>query len=120
MVTASFLVKDLHQHWRLGADYFMTQLIDGDVASNYLNWQWVAGTGTDSNPHRILNPTTQATRFDKEGIYIKRWIPELSSLDTKDITNPSANIRSQVGYPSPIVDHHESVEIFKARRLATA
>lgn len=120
MVTASFLVKDLHQHWRLGADYFMTQLIDGDVASNYLNWQWVAGTGTDSNPHRILNPTTQATRFDKEGIYIKRWIPELSSLDPKDITNPSANIRSQVGYPSPIVDHHESVEIFKARRLATA
>ena len=120
MVTASFLVKDLHQDWRLGANYFMSQLLDGDVASNYLNWQWVAGTGTDSNPHRVLNPTTQAKRFDKDAKYIRRWIPELSDLSAADAVDPSIAVRQETGYPLPIVDHHESVEIFKGRRLANA
>ena len=118
MVTASFLVKDLHQDWRRGADYFMSQLLDGDVASNYLNWQWVAGTGTDSNPHRILNPTTQARRFDSEGKYIQRWVPELSELTPSQTIDPPSDLREQIGYPFPIVDHHKQVEIFKQRRLA--
>ncbi len=119
MVTASFLIKDLHQDWRLGANYFMSQLLDGDVASNYLNWQWVAGTGTDSNPHRILNPSTQAKRFDGHAEYIRQWIPELSSLDKADALDPSPLLRETVGYPLPIVDHHESVELFKERRLTS-
>tara|TARA_Y100001936_G_scaffold176455_1_gene173086 strand:- start:13919 stop:14467 length:549 start_codon:yes stop_codon:yes gene_type:complete len=118
MVTASFLVKDLHQDWRRGADYFMSQLLDGDVASNYLNWQWVAGTGTDSNPHRILNPTTQAQRFDGEGKYIQKWIPELSDLTPSQVIDPPYELREKTGYPLPIVDHHKQVEMFKQRRLA--
>lgn len=117
MVTASFLVKDLHQDWRLGANYFMSQLLDGDVASNYLNWQWVAGTGTDSNPHRILNPSTQAKRFDSHAAYIRRWVPELSGLKDADALDPSPSLRKEVGYPLAIVDHHERVELFKQRRL---
>ena len=120
MVTASFLIKNLHHDWRLGADYFMSQLIDGDVANNYLNWQWVAGTGTDNNPHRVLNPTTQAKRFDKDAKYIRRWVPELSDLSAVDAIDPSVALRQKTGYPLPIVDHHESVEIFKGRRLANA
>ena len=120
MVTSSFLIKNLHHDWRLGADYFMSQLIDGDVASNYLNWQWVAGTGTDNNPHRVLNPTTQAKRFDNDAKYIRRWIPELSHQSAIDAVNPSIAVRQETGYPLPIVDHHESVEIFKGRRLANA
>ena len=118
MVTASFLVKDLHQDWRRGADYFMSQLLDGDVASNYLNWQWVAGTGTDSNPHRILNPTTQAQRFDREGKYIQKWVPELSDLTPSQAIDPPYELREKTGYPLPIVDHHKQVEMFKQRRLA--
>jgi len=117
MVTASFLVKDLHQDWRLGANYFMSQLLDGDVASNYLNWQWVAGTGTDSNPHRILNPSTQAKRFDSKAAYIRQWVPELSGLTSADALDPSPSLRKEVGYPPPIVKHHERVELFKERRL---
>ena len=118
MVTASFLVKDLHQDWRRGADYFMSQLLDGDVASNYLNWQWVAGTGTDSNPHRILNPTTQAQRFDRKGKYIQKWVPELSDLTPSQAIDPPYELREKTGYPLPIVDHHKQVEMFKQRRLA--
>ena len=118
MGTASFLVKDLHQDCRLGADYFMSQLIDGDIASNYLNWQWVAGTGTDSNPHRILNPTTQAKRFDGDGLYIKRGGPELSALPPTQTINPPLATRQEIGYPPPIVDHHHQVELFKQRRLS--
>ena len=98
MVTASFLTKDLGIDWRAGAAHFMELLVDGDVASNQLNWQWVAGTGT--NPHRVLNPTRQAERFDAEGVYTHRWIPE---LDTP-------------AYPAPIVDHGEAIERWKAAR----
>jgi deoxyribodipyrimidine photo-lyase len=87
------------------------------VASNYLNWQWVAGTGTDSNPHRILNPSTQAKRFDSDAAYIRRWVPELSGLKDADALDPSPSLRKEVGYPLAIVDHHERVELFKQRRL---
>ena len=103
MVTASFLAKDLGIDWRVGAAHFMDLLVDGDVASNQLNWQWVAGTGTDTNPHRVLSPARQAERFDAEGVYARRWIEE---LDTP-------------AYPAPIVDHGEAIERWKAARRDT-
>ena len=67
MIVASFLTKDLYVDWRAGARHFLDLLLDGDVANNNLNWQWVAGTGTDTNPHRVFNPTVQGTRFDPDG-----------------------------------------------------
>lgn len=102
MVTASFLAKDLRIDWREGAAHFMQLLVDGDVANNQLNWQWVAGTGTDTNPHRVLNPTVQAQRFDPDGVYARRWIPE---LDTP-------------AYPEPIVDHKTAIAHWRAARAA--
>ena len=90
MITASFLVKDLHLPWQWGARYFLRHLIDGDLASNNLGWQWVAGTGTDAAPYfRVFNPTSQGERFDPDGAYRARWLPELGSDR----------------YPTPMVDH---------------
>jgi deoxyribodipyrimidine photo-lyase len=74
MVTASFLTRQLGIDWRLGAAHFMEHLVDGDVANNQLNWQWVAGTGTDQRPHRGFNPELQAQKHDPDGIYVKRWL----------------------------------------------
>jgi deoxyribodipyrimidine photo-lyase len=102
MVTASFLTKDLRIDWRTGAEHFMELLVDGDVANNQLNWQWVAGTGTDANPHRVLNPTVQAKRFDPNAVYIRRWVDE---YDTD-------------AYPAPIVDHADAIAAWKADRGA--
>jgi deoxyribodipyrimidine photo-lyase len=116
MVTASFLVKDLYLDWREGASHFMEHLIDGDIANNQLGWQWVAGTGTDSNPHRILNPIRQSERFDPSGSYIQKWVPELSGLTPKTIHDPPSAIRQQCGYPEQIVNHHDAVELFRNRR----
>lgn len=116
MVTASFLVKDLYLDWREGASHFMEHLIDGDIANNQLGWQWVAGTGTDSNPHRILNPIRQSERFDPSGSYIQKWVPELSGLTPKTIHDPPSVIRQQCGYPEQIVNHHDAVELFRNRR----
>jgi deoxyribodipyrimidine photo-lyase len=93
MVVASFLVKDLHVHWKFGARWFMRNLVDGDLASNSLNWQWVAGCGADASPYfRVFNPSTQAKKFDPDGVYQRRWIPELGTP----------------AYPEPIVDHAEA------------
>jgi deoxyribodipyrimidine photo-lyase len=90
MLTASFLVKDLHLDWRRGARLFLDLLVDGDLASNNHGWQWVAGTGTDAAPfHRVFNPVLQAERFDPEGAYVRRYVPEVDGF----------------GYPAPIVDH---------------
>jgi deoxyribodipyrimidine photo-lyase len=90
MITASFLVKDLHLPWQWGARWFLTHLVDGDIASNNHGWQWAAGTGTDAAPYfRVFNPTAQAERFDPDGSYRGRWIPELGSDR----------------YPAPMVDH---------------
>jgi len=90
MVTASFLVKDLHLPWQWGARWFLEQLIDGDVASNNHGWQWAAGSGTDAAPYfRVFNPDTQAKKFDPDGAYVARWVPEFGTDD----------------YPAPIVDH---------------
>ena len=89
MIVASFLVKDLHQEWTLGARWFMQHLVDGDLASNNHGWQWVAGTGTDASPYyRVFNPITQGKKFDPDGAYVKRWVPELRDLDRKHVHEP--------------------------------
>ena len=91
MITASFLVKDLLIDWRLGERYFRRQLIDADLAQNVGNWQWVAGTGPDAAPYfRIFNPTAQAQKFDPQGEYIRRWVPELAALGGASIHQPSS------------------------------
>ncbi len=110
MIVASFLVKDLHQEWTRGARYFMRHLVDGDLASNNHGWQWVAGTGTDASPYyRVFNPITQGKKFDPDGAYVKRWVPELRGLDAKHVHEPgTAPGGVPDGYPEPIVDHaHE-------------
>jgi deoxyribodipyrimidine photo-lyase len=110
MVVASFLVKDLHQEWTLGARWFMQHLVDGDLASNNHGWQWVAGTGTDAAPfYRVFNPVTQGKKFDPDGEYVKRWVPELRGLDARYVHEPwTAPGGIPEGYPAPVVDHaHE-------------
>ncbi len=115
MVVASFLTKDLDVPWQLGARHFMDVLVDGDVANNQLNWQWIAGTGTDTNPHRVFNPIRQSERFDPDGTYIRRYVPELASVETAWIHDPPAPERSRVRYPAKIVDHAEAVGAYRAR-----
>ena len=90
MIVASFLVKDLHLPWQWGARWFLDQLVDGDMANNQHGWQWAAGCGTDAAPYfRVFNPTTQGEKFDPDGDYVRRWVPEVDDDD----------------YPDPIVDH---------------
>jgi deoxyribodipyrimidine photo-lyase len=103
MIVASFLVKDLHVPWQWGARHFMNHLVDGDLASNNHGWQWVAGTGTDAAPyHRVFNPTAQGDRFDPDGEFAARWIPELGTDS----------------YPPPMVDHAvERIEALRRYRL---
>jgi deoxyribodipyrimidine photo-lyase len=120
MITASFLVKDLLIDWRLGEAHFRRELIDAEVSQNAGNWQWVAGTGPDAAPYfRIFNPITQARRFDPDGDYVRRWVPELSGLDDKRVHAPwelgpldleVAGITLGETYPWPIVDHAEARE----------
>ena len=104
MIVASFLVKDLHLEWRHGARHFMRWLVDGDLASNQHGWQWTAGCGTDAAPYfRVFNPTSQGRRFDPDGAYVRRWVPELAGA--ADPHDPSPADRRAVGYPEPLVDH---------------
>lgn len=108
MVVASFLVKDLHVHWKFGARWFMRMLRDGDLASNSLNWQWVAGCGADAAPYfRIFNPVSQGVKFDPDGAYVRRWIPELRDLGGRTAHEPWKHGRAD-GYPDPVVDHAEA------------
>ncbi|WP_216693774.1 cryptochrome/photolyase family protein [Dietzia psychralcaliphila] len=109
MVTASFLVKDLHVWWPSGARYFLEQLRDGDLASNNHGWQWVAGTGTDASPYfRVFNPVTQGVKFDPDGDYVRRWIPELAHLAGAAAHEPWRSADGyDHGYPERIVDHAE-------------
>ena len=113
MIVASFLVKDLHQEWTLGARYFMQHLVDGDLASNNHGWQWVAGTGTDASPYyRVFNPITQGKKFDPDGTYVKRWVPELRDLDPAHVHEPwTAPGGVPAGYPQPVVDHAHEREV---------
>ncbi|WP_409075396.1 deoxyribodipyrimidine photo-lyase [Pantoea sp. C3] len=112
MITASFLVKDLLLHWHGGERYFMQQLIDGDLAANNGGWQWAASTGTDAAPYfRIFNPTTQGERFDKQGEFIRHYLPELSDVPDSDIHQPHAWAKKHnkvLDYPAPIVEHKDA------------
>jgi deoxyribodipyrimidine photo-lyase len=111
MITASFLVKDLHIDWRWGEHYFMSQLIDGDFAANNGGWQWAASTGTDAAPYfRIFNPVTQSERFDSEGTFIRQFIPELVKLNSKEIHWPHKKGTPTAYWPA-VVDHNEARKI---------
>jgi deoxyribodipyrimidine photo-lyase len=107
MIVASFLVKDLHVDWVRGADLFMDRLQDGDLASNNHGWQWVAGTGTDPAPYfRIFNPTSQGKKFDPDGAYVRRWVPELRQIEGGAVHEPwKLRGGRPAGYPAPLVDH---------------
>ncbi len=109
MITASFLTKDLHVWWPVGARHFLDHLVDGDIASNNHGWQWVAGTGTDASPYfRVFNPVTQGERFDPSGDYVRRWVPELRHLPGKQAHQPWGHDDGYAhGYPERIVDHAE-------------
>jgi deoxyribodipyrimidine photo-lyase len=107
MVVASFLIKDLHIGWWHGAQWFMEHLRDGDIAQNQLNWQWVAGCGTDAAPYfRIFNPVSQSEKFDPDGRYIRRYVAELAEVEGEHVHRPwQAPGGVPTGYPEPIVDH---------------
>ncbi len=132
MVVASFLVKDLLIDWRWGEKFFMQHLVDADPAANNGGWQWAAGTGTDAAPYfRIFNPTSQAQKFDPDGQFIRRWLPELANVPNDFIYEPwtmsplvqkYASCQLGQDYPTPIVDHHGARErtlaAYKAAREA--
>ncbi len=122
MLVASFLTKDLHLDWRMGERYFAKKLIDYDPAVNSGNWQWAASTGCDSVPYfRIFNPWLQQEKFDKNCLYIKKWVPELEKLSPEIIHNLWKNFPNNLEYPKPIVDHKieakKTKEIFKEQNL---
>jgi deoxyribodipyrimidine photolyase len=102
LVAASLLVKQLEIDWRVGAAHFLEHLLDGDAASNSGNWQWVAGTGTDTRPNRTFNPTRQARVHDPDGDYVRRWVPELASLPAARIHDPTSEERRALGYVDAI------------------
>jgi deoxyribodipyrimidine photo-lyase len=107
MVTASFLTRNLGIDWRHGCRHFGTLLADGDVACNAGNWQWVAGTGNNTRPNRVMNPLRQAQRFDRAGQYVRRYVPELAGLDPAYVQAPwklPAAHRERLGYPAPLVE----------------
>ncbi|WP_175253054.1 deoxyribodipyrimidine photo-lyase [Pseudomonas sp. BMW13] len=113
MVVAMFLTKNLLIDWREGERFFMRQLIDGDLAANNGGWQWSASTGTDAAPYfRIFNPISQSQKFDPDGHFIRHWLPELASLNKRDIHDPAAlgGLFAPSGYPRPIVDLSRSRE----------
>ncbi|WP_035840396.1 cryptochrome/photolyase family protein [Kitasatospora azatica] len=102
LLTACFLAKSLHLDWRIGARHFLALLVDGDLANNQLNWQWVAGTGTDTRPNRVLNPLIQADRYDPDGAYVRRWVPELAQVPGRAVHRPWL-LADRYDYPAPII-----------------
>lgn len=114
MIVAMFLTKDLLIHWSEGERWFMRRLVDGDLAANNGGWQWSASTGTDAAPYfRIFNPTTQGERYDPEGAFVRKFVPELADLTGKDLHDPSRldpDRRAALDYPEPICDHSAARE----------
>jgi len=112
MITASFLTKHLYVDWRVGAWHFMDHLVDGDLANNFAQWQWTAGTGMDSRPNRVFNPVVQSRRFDPDGAYIRRYVPELATVDDTHVHAPweadGTLLAPATDYPPPLVDHGEA------------
>ena len=121
MITASFLCKHCLTHWHEGMSWFWDTLVDADIANNTASWQWVAGSGADASPYfRIFNPILQGEKFDQDGAYIKKWVPELKQLDKKYINKPweadestlhNAGITLGYDYPLPIVDHKQARQL---------
>ncbi len=134
MITASFLVKDLLVDWRDGERHFANLLIDYDLASNNGGWQWAASTGCDAQPYfRVFNPVTQSRRFDPEGRFIRRYVPEIAALDSTEIHDPwnvppaiqqARGVSIGRDYPPPIVDHakarDDALALFRRARSRTA
>jgi deoxyribodipyrimidine photo-lyase len=107
MIVASFLTKNLRQHWLHGARWFWDTLVDADLANNTLGWQWVAGCGADAAPYfRVFNPVTQSKKFDPDGLYLRRWLPELADVPTALLHEPWKDpaLLKRSGYPAPMVD----------------
>ncbi|GGY16404.1 deoxyribodipyrimidine photo-lyase [Rhodanobacter panaciterrae] len=114
MIVGSFLTKNLRQHWQHGARWFWDTLVDADLANNTLGWQWVAGCGADAAPYfRVFNPVTQAKRFDPEGHYLRRWLPELADAPLALLHEPwrDADLLKRSGYPAPMVDLGQSRQL---------
>lgn len=121
MIAASFLTKNLRQHWLHGARWFWDTLVDADLANNTLGWQWVAGCGADAAPYfRVFNPVTQARKFDPDGIYLRRWLPELAGAPLALLREPwkDPSLLTRSGYPAPMVDlavsRQEALAAFQA------
>jgi deoxyribodipyrimidine photo-lyase len=129
MIVASFLTKDLGLHWLEGARWFWDTLMDANLANNTLGWQWVAGCGADAAPYfRIFNPLTQSLKFDPEGVYLRRWLPELGALSGNDLHAPwqaaplrlqAANFKLERDYPAPMLDHAQARVAALARLKAS-
>ncbi|QIP88183.1 deoxyribodipyrimidine photo-lyase [Streptomyces sp. Tu 2975] len=119
LLVASFLTKTLYVDWRVGARHFLDLLVDGDIVNNQLNWQWVAGTGTDTRPHRVLNPVVQGKRFDPQGAYVRRWVPELKGVAARSIHEPwrlPPLERARLDYPERLIDLADGLARFKHAR----
>ncbi|GHB54262.1 deoxyribodipyrimidine photo-lyase [Streptomyces cirratus] len=119
LLAASFLAKTLYVDWRIGARHFLDLLVDGDLANNQMNWQWVAGTGTDTRPGRVLNPVRQGLRYDPEGAYVHRWVPELAGLPAPRVHEPwrlPEAERARYDYPEPLVELADGLARFRQGR----
>ncbi|MFE9630958.1 cryptochrome/photolyase family protein [Streptomyces sp. NPDC006463] len=119
LLAASFLTKTLYVDWRTGARHFLDLLVDGDLANNQLNWQWVAGTGTDTRPNRVLNPVRQGLRYDPQGRYVHRWVPELAGLPAPQVHEPwrlEGLERARYDYPDPVVELADGLDRFRRGR----
>jgi deoxyribodipyrimidine photo-lyase len=118
LITASFLAKTMRIDWRIGAEHFASLLLDGDLACNTGNWQWVAGTGNDTRPNRVLNPLRQARRFDPDGEYVRRYIPELAAIAGRAVHEPwrlPVGERRRLDYPPPVIDYGATADERGAR-----
>jgi deoxyribodipyrimidine photo-lyase len=119
LLVASFLTKTLYMDWRTGAAHFDALLVDADLANNVGNWQWVAGTGNDTRPNRVLNPIRQAHRFDPAGDYVRRYVPELAAIPGRAVHEPwllPGAARRGLDYPKPVIDHAAAAEQLRHRR----